>query len=426
MVISGLATALVMSGSGVMGNSGGLDDSGFAHRTGARTSPAVALVMTTPLPSEIRQVLSRKQWRLEGHAANSFAQEIPGPLPAPAAPGEQPPIAIIDDESQPADEQTGGEIIVSGEVGAPKGDPAEQLNAFSFEVVDAVDMAVVEPIADAYGNGIPEPIRDGVDNFLSNLGEPVSALHYLLQLKPGKALKTLGRFAINTTLGIGGVFDIAAKEPFYLEYEPNGLANTLGYYGVGPGPYLYLPLIGSTTVRDLVGRTVDLAILPAVAGKPFNSPYYVIPAGTLDSLNDRVDKDAQIASVREKCGDPYAAERDLYLVQREAEIQALKGNRTPDLGEIGERLEFNCDIQISGTPTGVSEQTDFVRESTTLIDGSQGSEAAAEGAMEPKTEQPAPTDSQPAEPAKDPATETPVPADPQPKPADTQPEPADR
>ncbi|WP_230292009.1 VacJ family lipoprotein [Croceicoccus sp. Ery5] len=379
MVISGLAAALVMGGAGVADNAPVSGKAGFAQNLNGG-SPA-AMAVATPLPSDVLRVLERKSF--------AFRQDAEQPLPSPeeAASAGQP--AATEPETPPSDGgdvADGGEIIVSGEVGAPKGDPAERINALSYEVVDKVDMAVVEPIADAYSSGIPEPVRDGVDNFLSNLGEPVSALHYLLQLKPGKALKTLGRFAINTTLGIGGVFDVAAKEPFGMEYEPNGLANTLGYYGVGPGPYLYLPLIGSTTVRDLIGRTVDLAFLPTVVGKPFNSPYYVIPAGTLNSLNDRVDKDAQIASVRDKCGDPYAAERDLYLVQRAAEIEALKGNHNPDLGEIGERLEFNCDIEISDTPTGVTEQTDFVRQSTTLIDGSAGSEAAAEGLFEAEPE----------------------------------------
>ncbi len=388
MVITGLAAAIAMGGAGVS------DDAGFARRLHEGGTSRAAVAMATPLPAELVEALERK--RIDMQPSFALVQDDPGPAPVPGQPETAPATTSEQDAPPPAD---GGEIIVQGEVGAPKGDPAERVNALSYEVVDAVDTAVVEPIATAYGSSIPEPVRDGVDNFLSNLGEPVSALHYLLQLKPGKALETLGRFAINTTMGIGGLFDVAAKEPFYLEHQPNGLANTLGYYGVGPGPYLYLPLIGSTTVRDLIGRTVDLAVLPTVVGKPFNSPYYVIPAGTLNSLNDRIDKDAQIASVREKCGDPYAAERDLYLVQREAEIEALKGNPNPDLGEIGERLQFNCDIEISDTPTGVTQQTDFVRQSTTLIDGSAGAEAAAEGEFDAPEAEPAAPDAAPADPA---------------------------
>ena len=400
MVITGLAAAIAMGGAGVS------DDAGFALKLHDGGTSRAAVAMATPLPAELVEALERKRFDMRPRLA--LVQDIPdpGPAPAPGQPEIPPAASDEQDAPPPAD---GGEIIVQGEVGAPKGDPAERVNALSYEVVDAVDVAVVEPIATAYSDSVPEPIRDGVDNFLSNLGEPVSALHYLLQLKPGKAIETLGRFAINTTLGIGGLFDVAAKEPFSLEHRPNGLANTLGYYGVGPGPYLYLPLIGSTTVRDLIGRTVDLAVLPTVIGKPLNSPYYVIPAGTLNSLNDRLDKDAQIASVREKCGDPYAAERDLYLVQREAEIEALRGNPNPNLGDIGERLEFNCDIEISDTPTGVAKQLDFVRESTTLIDGSAGAKAAAEGEFDAAGSEPATPGAAPAQPATEPPVAEPAP-----------------
>ncbi len=279
-------------------------------------------------------------------------------------------------------------IIVEGQSGAPEGDPAEQLNAATFKVSQAVDAAVVEPIAEVYDEALPKPIRQGLGNFLRNLGEPINILNSLLQLKPGKALKSLGRFAINTTLGVAGFFDIAAKDPINLEYEYNGLANTLGYYGVGSGPYLYLPFIGSTTVRDLAGRLVDLSIVPAVAGKPFNDPYFAIPVGALTSLESRIETDSQIDAIREKCGDPYAATRDLYLIQRKVEIDRLRGRVTADLGEIQERLEFNCDIEIE---TGVVPQDgdSFVEGQTTLLqdeDAVQVEETVEEPEIEPSPE----------------------------------------
>lgn len=276
-------------------------------------------------------------------------------------------------DAKPEDE-VGGEapeeenvIIVEGEIGPPEGDPAEELNAATFKVSQAVDAAVVEPIAEVYDEALPKPIRQGLGNFLRNLGEPINILNSLLQLKPGKALKSLGRFAINTTLGIAGVFDVASKKPFSIEYEYNGLANTLGYYGVGSGPYLYLPFIGSTTVRDLAGRLVDLSIVPAVAGKPFNDPYFAIPVGALTSLESRIETDAQIDAIRDQCGDPYAATRDLYLIQRKVEIDRLRGRVTANLGEIQERLEFNCDIEIQ---TGIVPEKGegFVKGQTTLLD----------------------------------------------------------
>src|SRR3546814_16310736 len=79
----------------------------------------------------------------------------------------------------------------------------------------------------------------------------------MLQFKPGKAMETAGRFTINTTLGVAGLFDVAKRKPFFLPYRPNGLANVLGYYGVGPGPYLSLPIAGPPTLRDITGDTWD-------------------------------------------------------------------------------------------------------------------------------------------------------------------------
>ena len=140
-------------------------------------------------------------------------------------------------------------------------------------------------------------------------------------MKPGKAAETAGRFGVNSTLGFLGLFDVAKRKPFHLPHRNNGLANTLGYYGVGPGPYMYLPIVGPTTLRDIVGDTVDKMILPLSIGEPFNKPTYVIPATVLNQLGERAAFDETIQKLR-KDDDPYAAYRDLYLKQRQAEIDA--------------------------------------------------------------------------------------------------------
>ena len=295
-----------------------------------------------------------------------------------------------EDGPLPDDSTEGEAIIVSGEIGPPEGDPAERLNAQTFETVQAVDDAVVRPLAHAYDEGLPKPLRDGVGNFISNLGEPINVLNSLLQLKPGMAIKALGRFAINSTLGIGGLFDHASKDPFNIPHERNGFANTLGYYGVDSGPYLYLPLIGSTTVRDLVGRLADLSVLPTAVGKPFNNPYYALPLGSLNALEDRLDTDAQIEAIRERCGDPYAATRDIYLLQREADISALRGREAKALGKIAERLAFNCDIEVITAGEEPVRDRNFVTGRTTLLNGRSATPAneAAESTAGAQGEQP--------------------------------------
>ncbi len=219
-------------------------------------------------------------------------------------------------------------IVVTAPAGAVPGDPIARINTETFKLTQDVDEALVAPITGAYEDTVPRPIRSGLRNFLRNLSEPVNFLNYLLQLKPGKALETLGRFTINTTIGVGGVFDVAKGEGINLPYRQNGFANTLGFYGVKSGAYLYLPLIGSTSVRDLIGRGLDLSFLPAL-GRPFSEPAYAISSGAIRSLNDRIDRDDQITRIRNESADPYAETRDLYLKQRQLEIDILRG-RAPD------------------------------------------------------------------------------------------------
>jgi phospholipid-binding lipoprotein MlaA len=252
------------------------------------------------------------EWRLaaaqDAAAAPSGSATTPQDPDAPPPPGE-PPV---------------GEIVVEGEYGPPKRDPIEAVNAESYRITQAVDQAVIEPIAYAYRDGIPEPIRDGLGNVVRNLGEPSNALNFLLQGKVGKAFETLGRLAINSTLGVGGLIDVAAKPGIGLPYRRNGFANTLGVYGVGPGPYLYLPVTGATTVRDLGGSILDQLLLPVAVGRPFNRPAYAATYFVVNGLDQRLAFDEEIAGIRSS-EDPYAVRRETYLARRRSDIAALKG-----------------------------------------------------------------------------------------------------
>jgi phospholipid-binding lipoprotein MlaA len=241
----------------------------------------------------------------------------PSTPPSEAATGAaQPPASPQGDDVQ--------DIVVTGEKGAPKGDPLEQINAKSFAAVQSVDKAVIEPVAKAYNEGLPRPVRKGLRNFFSNLGEPIVAAAYLVQFKPGKAVETAGRFGVNSTLGFVGLFDVAKRKPFNLPHRDNGIANTLGYYGIGPGPYMYLPIVGPTTLRDIVGDTADKMILPFALGRKFFKPAYVIPATILNQLGERAAFDETIVAIRNE-DDPYTVYKTLYLKQRQAEIDALHG-----------------------------------------------------------------------------------------------------
>lgn len=245
------------------------------------------------------------------------AQEAPD-----QAPSNEPPAATPASATPP-----NGEIVITGRKRIA-GDPAEEINVASFKAVQAVDKAVIGPIATTYKDNVPRAARRGVTNVLDNLDEPIVFVNFLLQLKPGKAAETVGRFVINTTLGIGGLFDIAKRKPFHLPRRSNGLADTLGYYGVGPGPYFFLPVIGPTTLRDMLARPFDLAIVPTAVGKPFNKPLFAISKTVLSSLDERANNDDLIKQLRDESADPYAATRDFYLARRKAEIEVLRGLRT--------------------------------------------------------------------------------------------------
>lgn len=244
-------------------------------------------------------------------------------------------ITLESDQTQPTTQpqpSTGaeGEIVVTARRTDVRGDPLQSTNLKSYRATQAFDGAVVEPVAKLYQDGVPEPVRDGLRNVLKNLHEPVVAVNFLLQGKVGKAGETLGRFVVNSTLGVVGVFDVAKRRPFRLPRRRNGFADTLGFYGVKPGAYLFLPLVGPTTPRDLLGDVVDRLLLPTIVKGPFKSPTYTVPAALLGTIDRRVQLDQELRNdVNGK--DAYVARRDAYLCQRQLEIEALRGRASDKL-----------------------------------------------------------------------------------------------
>lgn len=204
------------------------------------------------------------------------------------------------------------------------GDPLAAVNAKSYAVTQSVDKAFVGPVALGYRHVVPSPIRSGLHNFIFNLREPTIFVNYLLQIKPGKAAETLCRFTINSTLGIAGFVDVAKRHPFSLPHRPNGFADSFGYYGIKPGPYVFLPLIGPTTLRDILGGALDRLLLPVAVGAPFNQLAWSVPTGVVSSLDHRVEIDDRLHRIRSDSS-PYAAMRIDYLARRQAEIDGLKG-----------------------------------------------------------------------------------------------------
>ena len=157
-------------------------------------------------------------------------------------------------------------LLVAGALGAcasiPPGagsnpaDPWEVYNRHVFDLNDRLDRAVMRPVAEAYEKVLPEPVRICINNAFRNLGEPINAVNNLLQGKPVRALLDLCRFAVNSTMGLLGCFDIATTGGLAPRSNED-FGQTLGRWGAGPGPYFVLPLLGPSTVRDTLGRLVD-------------------------------------------------------------------------------------------------------------------------------------------------------------------------
>lgn len=134
-------------------------------------------------------------------------------------------------------------------------DPLERVNRHMFEFNEGLDKAVLKPLAQVYDKVLPVPVQECVANGFSNLREPTNALNNLLQGKAADAVSDVCRFAINTTIGLLGCFDVASR--MGLEKHREDFGQTLGRWGVGNGPFLVLPLLGPSTVRDTAGLGLD-------------------------------------------------------------------------------------------------------------------------------------------------------------------------
>ena len=201
---------------------------------------------------------------------------------------------------------------------APKGDPFEGANRQGYAIHQFLDRTFLRPAAKMYQALVPSPIRTGLRHVISNMGEPGVMANDLLQGHPVRAGKTLTRFVANTTIGVGGLFDVST--PAGLPHHDNGFGDTLGRYGAGPGPYLFVPLVGPSTVRDLLGHTVDVAADP-LFWTQFRQRTLVIDTRTVvGGLDERGQADPQLKAIDAMSTDGYATLRSLYLQNRAAEI----------------------------------------------------------------------------------------------------------
>ena len=192
-----------------------------------------------------------------------------------------------------------------------EGDPLEGWNRAVFSFNQKADEYVLTPVAKGYRTVTPVPVRKGVSNFFNNLGEPITAVNSALQAKPGKAVRSLTRFLFNTTFGLFGLFDVAGV--MGLEREKEDLGQTLAYWGVGSGPYLVLPILGPSNLRDLGGQFVD---------RPLNPVSWQDEVGMAElMIADGIQTREQLLGLEPKTvGDPYVLMRSAYEQRRRYEI----------------------------------------------------------------------------------------------------------
>ena len=206
-------------------------------------------------------------------------------------------------------------------------DPWEGFNRGVYKFNDTVDRAVFKPVAQAYTFVTPQPVRSCVHNIFSNFGDLWSGTNSFLQGRGHDFVNTLGRFLFNTTMGVGGCFDVASANG--ARKIPNDFGTTLGVWGLGQGPYLVLPFFGSSSVRDGVGligdwqgRQYGYMGVSAIDNVPLrNSLWGLEVVDTRASLLNATDTIDRVAL------DPYSFIRDAYLQRRAAMVN---GQRVDD------------------------------------------------------------------------------------------------
>jgi phospholipid-binding lipoprotein MlaA len=194
-------------------------------------------------------------------------------------------------------------------------DPLEPLNRSVYRFNDAVDVAVLKPVANAYREVAPVRIRQGIGNFFGNLEDIWSLVNHLLQFKGRAALEGLHRVSVNTVLGWGGVFDVATE--MELERHKSDFGHTLGYWGVASGPYLVLPLLGSSTLRDTLALPVDWKgdLVANVPHTPTRNT-----ATALRVIDQRSDLLKASTMLEEAALDRYTFVREAFLQRRRSVI----------------------------------------------------------------------------------------------------------
>lgn len=197
-------------------------------------------------------------------------------------------------------------------------DPLEPMNRKVTQFNDAVDGALLKPVATVYQQVTPDPVRTGVNNFFDNLRDVWSFINASLQLRPREAAENFLRFNVNTFFGVAGLFDVASE--MGLERTRLDFGQTLGRWGVPSGPYLVLPIFGPSTVRDAAGFSIESSgdLVQGLSNIPTRNSLYVLRA-----VETRANLLRATTLLEGAALDKYSFTRELYLQRRESQIEDL-------------------------------------------------------------------------------------------------------
>ena len=226
-------------------------------------------------------------------------------------------------------------------------DPLEPFNRTVFQLNDQVDRAIVKPVATAYREITPKPLRTGVTNFFGNLADAWSTVNNSLQLKGEAATHSLMRFATNTVFGLGGVLDVASEMRIPRHSEDFG--QTLGFWGVPAGPYLVLPVLGPSTVRDTFGTFVDFNANLATRSESVAFRNTISSIGIVNARADLLDAGDLLEQV---ALDKYSFARDIYLQRRRAVIRPVASEKEERFDLPEDAAPAQAEPAPASTPSG--------------------------------------------------------------------------
>jgi phospholipid-binding lipoprotein MlaA len=204
-------------------------------------------------------------------------------------------------------------------------DPLEPTNRFLYRLSDAVTSISLTPAARAYRRAVPEQVRTGIANFFANLGNPIRFVNDILQDDPRRAGDTFMRFVINTTIGVGGILDVAREWGY--PPHPADFGMTFAIWGAPPGPYLFIPLLGPSDLRDAVGTGVAAApiapLIPKIGSGATNTAVHwtTLITATVSGYSQNLPS---IDEAKRTALDPYATFRSLFWQHRAYEIKAAE------------------------------------------------------------------------------------------------------